>query len=59
MEVEIKNRFFPNNNVYNVIGEIPEPTKYLRMKWFSLEHILIHGMEGQEAKIWFRMYRYA
>jgi carboxypeptidase Q len=30
MEVEIKNRFFPNNNVYNVIGEIPGTDKILK-----------------------------
>ena len=30
MEVEIKNKFFPNNNVYNVIGEIPGTDKILK-----------------------------
>jgi carboxypeptidase Q len=30
MEVEIKNNFFPNNNVYNVIGEIPGTDKVLK-----------------------------
>jgi carboxypeptidase Q len=30
MEVEIKNKFFPNNNVNNVIGEIPGTDKTLK-----------------------------
>jgi carboxypeptidase Q len=30
MEVEIKNKFFANNNVYNVIGEIPGTDKVLK-----------------------------
>lgn len=30
MEIEIKNNFFPNNNVYNVIGEIPGTDKILK-----------------------------
>jgi len=30
MEIEIKNKFFPNNNVYNVIGEIPGTDKILK-----------------------------
>ncbi len=30
MEVEIQNKFFPNNNVYNVIGEIPGTDKVLK-----------------------------
>ena len=30
MEIEIKNKFFANNNVYNVIGEIPGTDKVLK-----------------------------
>jgi Zn-dependent M28 family amino/carboxypeptidase len=30
MEVEVRNKFFPNNNVYNVIGEIPGTDKILK-----------------------------